>query len=179
MIRRFCTGTLLALSVAAYAQGQGAAAPGAASTLAAGEDLTVITSDRLTFDYKNHFALFEVNVVVVDPQMKIFADKMTVNFDENNKAKTITAEGKVNIIQEDKKSHSDTATYDVPTGKIVLRGTPRVTRGRDILTAEVITFWRDENKMLCEPRARLVIYPNEGGGSGGLDGIMGSKSGGK
>lgn len=164
MIRRIALcGLVLGAAAAALAQ-------------QAEEDLTVITSERLTFDYKKKFALFEENVVVVDPQMKIFADKMTVLFDEADKAKTITAEGKVNILQEDKKSYSDTATYDVPTGKIVLRGSPRVTRGKDILTAETITFWRDDNRMLCEPKARLIIYP-EGGSVSPLDGIMGVKGG--
>lgn len=170
MMRRFfCIASLVLLAGATARTEEPTPAP---------EDLTVITSERLTFDYKAHYALFEENVVVVDPQMKIFADKMTVVFDDSNKAKTITAEGRVNIIQDDKKARSDKATYEVATGKIVLTGSPRVTRGKDILTAETITFWRDDNKMLCEPKARLIIYP-QGNGASSLDGIMGSPNGGK
>ena len=127
------------------------------------EDLTVITSDRLTFDYQKHFALFETNVVVVDPQIKILSDKMTVLFDEKSKAQSIKAEGNVYIVQDDKKAKAANANYEVDTGKIVLTGSPQVTRGKDILTGDTITFWRDQNKMICEPRARLVIYPSEGG----------------
>jgi lipopolysaccharide export system protein LptA len=167
------------IAIAAVLAGPALGARGEAEDLPAAEDLTVITSERLTFDYKAHYALFEENVVVVDPEMKIFADRMTVKFDDHNKAQTITAEGRVNIIQEDKKARSETATYEVATGKIVLRGSPRVTQGKDILTAETITFWRDENKMLCEPKARLIIYPKEGESGGALDGIMGVPRGGK
>jgi lipopolysaccharide export system protein LptA len=147
-----------------------AGAQKAASKAAVDEDkLTVITSTRLTFDYKNQYALFEENVVVVDPEMKIFADKMTVRFGADNKVSSIKAEGKVHIMQEDKKARSDTADYDMVSGKIVLRGNPQVTRGRDILTGDTITYWRDDNKMICEPRARLVIYPE----GGARDSLMG------
>jgi lipopolysaccharide export system protein LptA len=123
-------------------------------------DLTVITSEKLTFDYAKHYAIFEQNVVVTDPEMKILADKLTVFFDDKNKAKTVKAEGQVYLLQADKKSKSDFATYDVASGEIVLTGTPQVTRGRDTLTGDTITFWRNENKMVCKPRARLVIYPD-------------------
>ncbi len=136
----------------------------APQTAAASEtEMTVITSERLTFDYKQHYALFEQNVIVTDPNMQLAADKLTVSFDEKGKAQTIKAEGRVTITQEDKTAQSQMATYDVATGKIILTGKPRVTRGRDILEGDVITFWRNEDRMICQPAARLVIYPEKGG----------------
>lgn len=124
-------------------------------------DLTVITSDKLTFDYPNHFALFDGNVVVVDPQMTLYADKMTVLFSASNKVSEIKAEGKVYIVQEDKQARAEVAQYNVDQGIIVMTGKPQVTRGQDVLTGDKITFWRDQNKMLVEPRARLVINPKD------------------
>ena len=41
---------------------------------------TVITSDKLTFDYDDKFAQFEGNVFVNDPQMQIKCDKLLVRF---------------------------------------------------------------------------------------------------
>lgn len=125
-------------------------------------DLTVITSDKLTFDYTERFALFDGNVVVVDPQMKLYADKMTVLFSASNRISEIKAEGKVYIVQDDKRARADVAQYNVDQGIIVLTGKPQVTRGEDILTGDKITFWRNDNKMLVEPRARLVINPQDG-----------------
>jgi lipopolysaccharide export system protein LptA len=136
--------------------------PAAAPKSGAAEQVTVITSDRLTFDYQNQYAVFEKNVMVTDPDMQLASDKLTVQFDESGKAQTIKAEGRVTITQADKTSQSAVATYDVATGKIVLAGKPRVTRGRDVLEGDVITFWRNENRMVCQPQARLVIYPEEG-----------------
>ena len=133
---------------------------------AAGEDsgeVTVITSDRLTYDAKKQYAFFEGDVVVTDPEMKLTADEMTVRFSEESDVETITAKGHVIITQLDKRAESGRATYVVATGEIVLEDEPVVRRGKDLLEGEKITFWRDENKMVCEPQARLVIFPEKGG----------------
>lgn len=137
--------------------------PAAAAAAAEQDPATVITSDRLTFDAKQRVALFEFNVLVTDPKMQLAADKLTVSFDEKGQAKTIKAEGRVTITQLDRSAQSELATYDVPTGKIVLTGKPRITRGRDVLEGDVITYWRNEDRMICQPGARLLIYPEEGG----------------
>jgi lipopolysaccharide transport protein LptA len=138
-------------------------APAARAETAAVGDVTVITSDRLTFDYKNRYALFENNVLVTDPGMQLASDRLTVQFDEKGRATSIKAEGRVTITQTDKTAQSGMASYDILSGKIVLAIKPRVTRGRDILEGEIITFWRDENRMVCQPGARLLIFPEEGG----------------
>lgn len=127
---------------------------------AGGVDVTVITSEKFTFDYSKQYALFERDVVVVDPRMKIYADKMTVLFDDNNKAKNIKAEGNVIIIQEDKRARGAVAEYKVEAGEVSLTGNPMITSGKNIFTADEIKFWRDDNRMEGKPKSRLVIYPD-------------------
>lgn len=124
------------------------------------DKLTVITSERLTFDYKQHFALFEENVVVTDPEIKILADKLTVVFDDKNAAKSVKAEGHVQLLQLDKQAQSDLADYDVVSGEIQLHGNPKVTRGKDVLTGDTIIFWRNENRMKVNKRAKLILSPD-------------------
>ena len=126
------------------------------------ENVTVITSDKLTFDHRKQYAVFEGNVVVQDPELELTARTLTVRFDDDGQLSSIRAEGDVVMSQSDKQATARLAAYDVESGKIVLSGKPRVARGRDVLEGEVITFWRDENRMVCEPKARLMIYP-EGG----------------
>lgn len=123
------------------------------------EDVTVITSEKLTFDYNQQYALFENDVVVVDPRMKIYADKMTVTFNKQNKAESVKAEGNVIIIQEDKRARAAAAEYLVASGEVTLTGNPMITSGKNIFTAETIKFWRDDNRMEGKPKSRLVIYP--------------------
>lgn len=127
------------------------------------KDATVITSTRLTYDQQKRYALFEENVVVIDPSLKLTADRLIVHFDEENRARNIEAVGSVTIVQEDTKAWAGRAMYDVATGKIFMEKNPRIQRGRDILAGDTITFWRDNNKMICEPQARLIIFPQEGG----------------
>ncbi len=136
-------------------------------------DLTVVTSDQLTYDGSKGYALFERNVVVSDPHLKLKADKLTITFEGRSTVKSILAEGHVVISQEDRRGWGQRASYDVATGKIVLEGDPRVMRGKDMLIGDRITFWRDENRVLVEsdkdrspsvqqPGARLIIYPEKG-----------------
>ncbi len=124
-------------------------------------EATVITSDRLTFSQRNQYALFEDNVIVRDQNMRMRADRLTVFFDDANQAERIEATGRVVMQQEDTTAWAQSATYDVELGTIFLEGTPRIRRGRDVLEGDTITFWRFENKMVCEPRARLVLFPEE------------------
>lgn len=172
MTFRFFSAAVLLAAVAVFAPGPSARAQGASDAT----DLTVITSDKLTFDYQKRFALFEGNVVVVDPQMKLYADKMTVLFTATNSVSEIKAEGRVYIAQDDKQARSDTGVYNVEQGVIILTGKPQVTRGKDILSGDRITFWRDQNKMLVEPRARLVIHPQDGAS---VDDFMGGSQRGR
>jgi lipopolysaccharide export system protein LptA len=87
-----------------------------------------------------------------------------VRFNDDNKATYIKAEGNVIIIQEDKRARGAVAEYYVDSGEITLTGNPMITSGKNIFTADIIKFWRDDNRMEGKPRSRLVIYP-EGDGS--------------
>ena len=158
------------MGLAALAAGLGAGVPARAAmeddgrSLEASPDATVVTADKLTFDYIQKFALFEGRVLVNDPRLQLSSDRLTIVFTEDGGAQTIKAEGKVLLTQGDKKARSDVATYDVPSGKIVLAGgPPQVMQGRNILEGEVITFWRDEQRLECKPKARLVVYSEDFG----------------
>ena len=155
------TGWILMASLLCAAGARGALTDDGRS-LEASANATVITADKLTFDYAKKFALFENNVQVNDPRMQLSANRLTIVFTESGGAQTIKAEGKVLLTQGDKKARSDVATYDVPSGKIVLAGgPPQVMQDRNILEGEVITFWRDEQRVECKPRARLILYTDD------------------
>ena len=132
-----------------------------------GTDVTIITSDKLEFDHKQKYAFFESNVVVTDPEIKITSDELTVRFNADNDVTTIVAKGHVVIEQADRKAWSGKATYSIVDGKILLEDNPRVTAGKDVLTGDRITYFRDSEKLVCEPRARLIIYPQKGRDSAG------------
>ncbi len=153
---------LAAVTLARADQGSGAA------QAEADANCTVITSDRLSFDQQQRTAIFEDNVVVVDPQLKITAHKLTTFFSEDNKMTLVEALGEVVIRQGEKQARGAAARYEVDANKFVLSGYPVVRQGRDVLSAETITFWRNSDRIVCEPHARLVLSTGPGLFEGGL-----------
>ncbi len=158
--------TLAALSLAAMlpAAARAGALADDGRSLEASPAATIVTADKLTFDYIRKFAKFENNVVVNDPRMQLSADTLTILFTEDGGAQTLKAEGKVLLSHEDIQARADMATYDVVSGRITLvGGPPQVLKDRNILEGDVIIFWRDEQRLECKPHARLVVYPDDFG----------------
>jgi lipopolysaccharide transport protein LptA len=141
----------------------------AAAIVRADPKETVVTSKKMNFDYKAYVAQFSGDVVVIDPQMRIESDDLTVEFNSTNSVKSVTAVGSVRIKLPDKTATSDKAVYIEKESKIILTGSAKVTvRGGDSVNGDKITIWFKEDRMISEP-ARLVIMPDEkGGGGGGL-----------
>ena len=135
---------------------------------------TTIDARRLEVNYDQNVAVFVGDVVVVDPQLRLTADRLTVNFDPgSNRIARIDAEGRVEIRQADKNGAADSAVYTVDDGRIVLQGNARVYRERDLLTADRIIFFREEERMIAEPNPRLTLYPEQEGVQGRLFDPMG------
>ncbi len=139
---------------------------------------TVVTSDRLQVDYAKNIGVFEGNVLAVDPQITVRADKMTVTFGgatgvESGETGTnapparslqqIVAEGGVVISQDERKATGEHAVYTAADGKVVLTGNPKVVTKDGTVTGKKITFWRNEDKMDVESGSQLIFYPEDRG----------------
>jgi lipopolysaccharide transport protein LptA len=120
---------------------------------------TVITADEMTFDYKGSVATFLGNVKVVDPQLRLDADKVTVTFEGTNAVKAVTATGNVRLSQVDKTATCHKAVYLARDGEVRLTGNVVVRRQNDSLSGPEIIFWVNEDRMQCPGRSTLVISP--------------------
>lgn len=129
-----------------------------------GSNRTVITSDRLRYDYKRQIAVFEGNVLVQDPEVDMRADRLIVVFEHDNNIKSVTASGNVVMWQEDRVGFCEKAIYIALGGEITLYQNARLHRGMDSVRGEKITFWVDQERMICEP-GHLTIYAREDGAS--------------
>lgn len=129
---------------------------------------TIITSDQMSYDYKRSIAIFQDNVVVVDPQVRLEADALTVLFGSTNEVKSVTAIGSVRIKSGDKSATCNKAIYIIRTGEILLTGNAKLMRNSDALEGKQITFWVNEERVVCKP-GKLTIHPSRGGDSGGTD----------
>lgn len=128
----------------------------------AAEAVTVITSDKLIFDYKQSFADFEGNVKVDDPGLDLTCDRMTVAFNKDDDVEKIVAKGSVYIVQDDFEALSEVATYDVQDGNIKLEVNPQVQKGKDILQGGTIIYNRFSEKLEALDGAKLLLYKKEG-----------------
>lgn len=133
---------------------------------------SIITSDRLDVDRGNNTAIFEGNVHVKDPKGEIWADRMEVFYGDNGrKVDKIVCMGKnVIILSRRRKSRSDKAIYTAIDGKIVLTGDPRIDHGKHVYRADKIIMFKDTDKVIFEPKARLILHPE--GESEGFDGLL-------
>lgn len=134
-------------------------APKATAVAGSGTNKTTITAQRLTYDYKRSIAVFEGDVVAQDPQMKMVADKMIVVFEGTNSVKTLTAQGNVKITSEDREATCFTAVYKNEGGEVIMTGSPMLRRGENTVSGDKITFWVNDEKVVCEP-GQLIFVPD-------------------
>ncbi len=137
--------------------GNAAQAEGAFET----NNVTVITSKELFFEYNARTVRFEQDVHVEDPGMALDSETLELRFNENNEIDWIEALTDVKLINEGKEAWAGKATYDITTDEFVLEDNPRLNDGTHTLYGTIIRFRRGSKKMLCAPGARLVIYPDD------------------
>lgn len=123
--------------------------------------VTVITSKEMLLDQDSRSVWFEKNVRVEDPKLTIDCDVLEVNFSESNEIDWIEALGSVRLVHEGRVALAEKAVYDTISDEFLLEGNPRIMEGRNALLGERIRFWRGTGRMVCEPSARLVIYPDD------------------
>jgi len=91
------------------------------------EVTTAICSGPLEIEYNEGKAIFNEDVVVTNPQGKLYSDKATLFFDtESKEIIKIISEGNVKVVRDSNTTFSQRATYLSKEQKIVLEGRPRV-----------------------------------------------------
>ncbi len=124
-------------------------------------EVTVITSKELYLDYTGRTVRFEESVHVQDSQMTMDCGTMNVRFGENNKIDWIEALSEVKLNNEGREAQAGRAVYDITTDEFLLEDEPKIMDGRNMLLGERIRFWRATGRMVCEPSARLIMYPDD------------------
>ncbi len=56
------------------------------------------------------------------------------------------------------------AVYTANDGRILLTGDPKILHGPNAYAAERITIFKDQDRTIFEPRARMVFYSDQGPG---------------
>jgi lipopolysaccharide export system protein LptA len=98
---------------------------------------------------------------VKDPQLQMNSGSLEIRFGENNEIDWIEALTEVRILHEGREAYAGKAVYDVTTDEFLLEDHPKLVDGRNMLLGEKIRFWRATGRMICEPSARIVLYPDD------------------
>ena len=92
-----------------------------------GRVVTITCDGPMEMEYMNSRATFNDNVVAIDGERKITADKMEVFFDSGQKKiQEIICTGHVAVLHGENSSYSDKAVYKAAEGKLVLSGRPKL-----------------------------------------------------
>ena len=124
---------------------------------------TIITCEgKMVVKYQNYTAEFYDNVVVADTSATLKADYIRISLnDETLAVESVYCKGHVFIVQGDKRATSNEAVYNAVEGTIVLTEDPKLMKSENLLGADKIIFFIKDERVVCEPKARLIIYPSE------------------
>lgn len=166
---------MLLMAAALLAVGQDAERT-ATGTLALNETVaTTVTSDTVEMDFVNRVAVFEGNVVAIDPKMTLNAKRMIVAFSADDQLTRIEAVGDV-VIREsntDRRATAGHAVYSVAEGTVVLTDNPAVAVGESKATkGERIVYFRDSQRFRFEGGRPTIELRNQADGDTGLQGLL-------
>ena len=124
-----------------------------------------ITSEKLDFEYKNKRTVFHGGVEVVQGDVHLSTDTMTVDYDQvgdKQDLKEVTAEGHVTIVQGTKKATGNHAVFDQAKRVVVLTGDAVLEEGTNQVSGDRIVVHPDDSKMEVlgeNRRVKVVLFP--------------------
>jgi len=122
----------------------------------------VITSETLIADNKNNTAVFEGSVVAKTDDMKMYADKMTVFYDNSeSKVNKIVAVGNVKVLNKARVLFSDQAIYLDSEEQIIFSGNPKAVEGDNVITGKKIIFFLKDERAMVEG-SRVILQNKQG-----------------
>ncbi len=128
-----------------------------------------ITSDKLEFDYKSRRTTFRGGVEVVQGDVHVTSDLLTVDFEpagDQQELRAVRADGRVTITQGARKATGDHAVFDQTTRTMILTGNGVLEEGLNQVKGEKITVYPDESRMEVageNSRVKVTLFPGQQG----------------
>ena len=120
-----------------------------------------VTSEQLSVDQKTGVATFTGKVVIVQGQMRLAADRVTVTYAQGDKRRisAMHAEGNVTMVSGEDAAEARAADYDVESGNVILTGDVLLTQGGNVLAGEKVTVDLETGTANASGRVRSVLQP--------------------
>ncbi len=157
---RGCRVALVGVWLAALCAGAGAQEAGRAAWSNGSEPLE-IDSATLEARADEGLVVFQGEVVARQGDLTLHADELRVLVDkQSQEIRSVEAVGNVRIRKADLLATGERGSYEAATGVVKLYGEPKVWRGRDVVSGELITLYLAENRSVVEG-ARAVLFPGK------------------
>ena len=124
------------------------------------DEITDIRANKIIMDYyKNNVDLFG------DVRMRNYigalnSDKMSFKINSKQRIKSLTLTSNVIVKFNDLLVSCDNMTYFRESNKIKFIGYPKLMNKNNVISSDIINFWPKIGKILCEPNAKMIFYPN-------------------
>lgn len=123
-----------------------------------------ITADRLNADSARESVTFEGNVMAVQGDVTLYAERLFAVYSRDVRAiERITAEGKVRVVHAGREARAARAVFYNLEQKIVLTGGADLVQGENTLKGDTVTIFLRENRSVVTGgeggRVRAVIHP--------------------
>lgn len=124
---------------------------------------TLLTGDRLLFEYLERFVRMDGQVLVDDDNGQLRTESLIGRFTAANEVEHIEARGRVSIDAGGRHATADEAVYNYRDGTVVMQGRARLSEAGNSLSGEQIRFWlTGDRRMICEPNALLMLEGRAG-----------------
>lgn len=123
-----------------------------------------ITADKLSADSVRESVTFEGNVVAVQGDVTMYAERVFAEYARDVRAiDKITAEGNVRVVHRGREARAARAVLYNLEQKIVLTGGADLVQGENTLKGDTVTIYLRENRSVVTGgeggRVRAVIHP--------------------
>lgn len=126
-----------------------------------------VSSEGLEFDYKGQKAIFRGGVHVVQGDIELGSDLLTVKYaeaGEEQQLREVTAEGNVRITQGARKATGKRAVFDQSNRTLVLTGDALLEEGVNQVAGDTIVVYPDESRMEVRGenrRVKVILFPKK------------------
>lgn len=124
-----------------------------------------IESQQLEIMQQENKSVFSGDVVAIQGDMTLSADRLIVFFVEDNQIDRLEAAGHVRFSQLDRVATSEKAVYRQQEGILILQGNAKVQQGKNLVSGDEITFYVQENRSVVkgssQKRVKAVIVQEQ------------------
>lgn len=121
-----------------------------------------VTAERLDVDQNTGLAIFRENVVIVQGEMRLTANEVTVIYNnELEVVERVEAVGDVVFVSGEDAAESERANYMVATGVLVMEGDVLVVQGPSAITSDEMTVYVNQGTAELSGRVRTVLQQED------------------